>query len=303
MHTDPSRHTFIDIHVHTFMHPGPLRNGMMNFAAPAYLLKRYNLLGVHSAVILPLVNPECASQIQSTEEALEIAARHPGRFIPFCNIDPRQDTNDGNANLEFLAEYYAAQGCRGCGEVCANLFFDDPRVEALFRACERYGLPLTFHIAPQIGGCYGLYDEPGLPLLENALRKFPDLIFLGHSQPFWAEIGELYPPQRNTYPSGPVTSGRLVELMRRYPNLHGDLSAGSGHNAVSRDEAFGIDFLEEFQDRLYFGTDICHPDTKTPLRDYLLRLRDAQKISDRCFARIACLNAAQLLRWPAPVST
>lgn len=294
-------YTFIDMHVHTLARPGPMRNGVMNFADPAYLLKRYNLLDVEAAVILPLVNPECATQIQSSEEALEIAARHPGRFIPFCNIDPRQDTNDGNANLEFLAEYYKAQGCRGCGEVCANLPFDDPRVEALFRACEKNGLPLTFHIAPQIGGCYGLYDEPGLPLLEGALRKFPDVIFLGHSQPFWAEIGQIDPAVRNTYPSGPVSPGRLVELMRRYPNLHGDLSAGSGHNAVSRDEAFGCEFLEEFHDRLYFGTDICHPDTKTPLHGYLLRLRAEQQISETCFRRIARENAAALLGWPAAV--
>jgi len=286
---------FIDIHVHTVSRLGPMRNGMMNYTSLEYLLKRYNMLGVESAVILPVVNPECSNQIQSTEEALEIAERFPGRFIPFCNIDPRMDTNDGNANLDYLAGYYKAQGCRGCGEVCANLPFDDPRVEALFRACEKHGLPLTFHVAPQIGGCYGLYDEPGLPLLEKALQKFPGLTFLGHSQPFWAEIGAVDPAERNTYPNGSVTPGRLVKLMRAYPNLCGDLSANSGCNAVSRDEAFGIDFLEGFQDRLFFGTDICHPDTPTPLVDYLLRLRAEKKISETCFEKIARGNAARLL--------
>lgn len=292
---------FIDIHVHTNARPAPLRNGLATYAAPEYLLKRYNLLGIERAVILPTIHPECGHQLQSNEEALEIAKRFPDRFIPFCNIDPRMDTNDGNANLEFFVEYYKAQGCRGCGEVCANLPFDDPRVEALFRACEKHGLPLTFHVAPQIGGCYGLYDEPGLPLLEKALQQFPGLIFLGHSQPFWAEISTVDPAERNTYPSGPVTPGRVVELMRRYPNLHGDLSAGSGYNAVSRDEAFGIDFLEEFQDRLYFGTDICHPDTKTPLVDYLLRLRAEKKISETCFTKIARENAVNLLERGLPI--
>lgn len=286
---------FIDIHVHTVAHPAPLRNGAAPFAPPEYLIKRYNLLGIEAAVVLPMVNPDGNVQVQSNEEALEITGRFPGRFIPFCNLDPRMDTNDGNANLDFLAGYYQAQGCRGCGEVCANLPFDDPRVENLFRACETHGLSLTFHVAPQLGGCYGLYDEPGLPKLERALQMFPKLTFLGHSQPFWAEIGALDPAERNGYPQGPVTPGRLVELMRRYPNLHGDLSAGSGHNAVSRDEAFGAAFLEEFQDRLYFGTDICHPDTKTPLVDYLQRLRAEGKIGEACFRKVARENAVRLL--------
>lgn len=287
---------FVDIHVHTNARPGPMRNGLMNYTAPEYLLKRYNLLGIEKAVILPTIHPECSNQIQSNEEALDIAERHPGRFVPFCNIDPRMDTNDGNANLDYLIGYYKAQGCKGCGEVCANLPFDDPRVVTLLRACEKHGLPLTFHLAPQIGGCYGLYDEPGLPLLEQALQKFPGLTFLGHSQPFWAEIGAVEPAERNSYPAGPVTPGRVLELMRKYPNLHGDLSAGSGHNAVSRDEAFGIDFLEEFQDRLYFGTDICHPDTQTPLVDHLLRLQAEGKITETCFQQIARGNALRLLR-------
>lgn len=60
------------------------------------------------------------------------------------------------------------------------------------------------------------------------------------------------------YPGGPVIPGRrVVELMRRYPNLLGDLSAGSGLNALRRDREFGISFLNEFQDKLYFGHDFC----------------------------------------------
>ena len=45
--------------------------------------------------------------------------------------------------------------------------------------------------------------------------------------------------------------------MRKYPNLLGDLSAGSGYNAITRDVEYGYKFLEEFKDRLFFGTDIC----------------------------------------------
>ena len=136
-----------------------------------------------------------------------------------------------------------------------------------------------------------------LPLLERALTKFPDLVFLGHSQAFWAEIGPLDDPQaRRGYPEGPVVRpGRVVELMRRYPNLHGDLSARSGFNAVSRDEQFGLAFLDEFQDRLYFGTDICAPDTPMWLTDYLPRLRSEGRLSEDVFDKIARTNATRLL--------
>ena len=289
---------FIDIHVHTNERPGPLRGGggTISYATPEYLITRYDVLGIEKAVILPTSNPECAAQVQSAEEALAVFEIYHDRFIPFCNVDPRMDTNSAEAGLDRIVGYYKSMGCKGCGEVCANLPFDDPLMENLFRACEKHRMPLTFHIAPKIGGCYGIYDDPGLPRLEGALKKFPDLIFLGHSQPFWAEISTLDGVEdRNAYPKGPVKEGRLVELMRGYPNMHGDLSAGSGHNAVSRDEAFGARFLEEFQDRLYFGTDICHPDTETPLVDYLLKLRDEKKISEDIFHKIAKANAIRLL--------
>ena len=42
------------------------------------------------------------------------------------------------------------------------------------------------------------------------------------------------------YPDGPVAPGGAIDtLMDKYPNLHGDLSAGSGAGAISRDPEFG----------------------------------------------------------------
>ena len=288
---------FIDIHVHTRQTPGLPRWNEQAYATPEQLLGRFDELGVERAVILPGIGPECAYQVQSNEEVLKICEKHPDRFVPFCNVHPRMLTNSPDAPFGDLLEFYKAKGCRGVGEVTANLPFDDPLVKNLFHHCECSGLPLTFHIGPSLGGCYGLYDEPGLPLLEGALEGFPELVLLGHSQPFWAEIGTLDDPARRSgYPEGKVAGeGRVVELMRRYPNLHGDLSANSGYNAVSRDEEFGARFLEEFQDRLYFGTDICSPNTPAPLAGYLIRLRDDGKVSPECFRKVARGNAERLL--------
>jgi hypothetical protein len=159
-------------------------------------------------------------------------------------------------------------------------------------------MPLTFHIAPQIGGNYGLFDNPGLPQLAECLKRFPELKFFGHSQAFWAEIGILdKETDRYGYPDYPVREeGVVPKLMRQYPNLYGDLSAGSGCNALRRDRKYAIKFLNEFQDRLMFGTDICAPDTPTPLVDFLLDLNNSGDISETVFEKIARKNAIRILK-------
>ena len=296
---------FIDIHVHTRKVPGaPIcsgnvyLNGKQPYTTPAQLLERYDGLGIEQAVLLPGDSPECSWQPQSTEEVLEICATHPGRFIPFMNVDPRAMTNDWQSDLSGLMSHYKALGCKGIGEVTANLWFLDPLVQNLFRHAEMLDLPLIFHIGHKFGGCYGLIDNPGLGQLEESLARFPKLKFLGHSQAFWAEMAPLrQPSDREGYPNYPIEAeGAVPRLMRKYQNLYGDLSAGSGCNALKRDPKYAVDFIQEFQDRLLFGTDICAPDTPTPLVDFLFELRDSGRITDAIFNKIARSNAIRVLR-------
>jgi predicted TIM-barrel fold metal-dependent hydrolase len=288
---------FIDIHVHVREVPGPQRGGKQAFATPEQLIERYDEIGVEKAVLLPCVSVECAYDPQSNTEVLRICDEYPGRFIPFCNVDPRSMTNSPDAPLGDLLGFYRDKGCRGIGEVTANLPFLDPMVQNLFKHVQDVGFPLTFHISHQIGGIYGLYDDPGLPQLEESLRRFPNLRFLGHSQPFWAEIARLEAPgDRAGYPDYAVKEeGVVPALMRRHPNLLGDLSANSGYNALARDPDHAVEFLNEFQDRLLFGTDICAPDTPTRLVDFLLGLCDSGRISKQVFRKVARENAAKLL--------
>jgi len=89
--------------------------------------------------------------------------------------------------------------------------------------------------------------------------------------------------------------GRVVELMREHPNLCGDLSAGSGCNAVSRDPEFGYGFLTEFHDRLFFGTDICAPSNTTPLVDFLREAVEGGGISREVYEQVGWKNAERLL--------
>ena len=97
------------------------------------------------------------------------------------------------------------------------------------------------------------------------------------------------------YPTGSVRPGRVVELMRRYPHLHGDLSAGSGFNAVARDEEFGLAFLHEFQDRLHFGTDRYSAELKTPLPPWFAEQRASGALEAEAAEKIAYKNTESLL--------
>lgn len=294
---------FIDCHIHVLEaprcpnpHTGEQR---LDFAENQVKLLEQH--GIERAVLLPIGSPESTCFIQTNEEALSIAAKYPDKYIPFCNLDPRSMFNTPDADLEYVLKYYRDKGCKGIGEVTANLHLDDPRVENLFRAAQSAGLPLTFHLAPQEGGFYGLIEEePGLKKLERALQKFPDLKFFGHSQVFWGEMAANVDDMgRRGYPKGKITEeGAVAKLLRKYPNLYGDLSAGSGCNALMRDEEYAVKFLNEFQDKLMFGTDYCacsSVELLSKLGDFLLKFRDEKKISDTVFQKIAKGNITRLL--------
>jgi hypothetical protein len=286
----------IDVHVHVCRIPGPPRGDRQAFSTAEQLIERYDEIGIERGVLLPLVSPEVYLP-QSNEDILEICEEYPDRFIPFCNVDPRAVSNTVDAPLERVLEFYRDRGCRGLGEVTANMPFLHPKVQNLCRALQEVGMPMTIHIAPELGVNYGLHDDPGLPGLGRTLARFPELKIIGHSQPFWAEIGRLdTPSDRYGYPDYPVREeGVVPKLMRRYPNLYGDLSAGSGHNALARDPEHAVQFIEEFQDRLMFGTDITSPTTPVPQPEFLRGLRDEGKISEEIWEKILRTNAEKLL--------
>ena len=87
----------------------------------------------------------------------------------------------------------------------------------------------------------------------------------------------------------------MPKLFRRYPNLCGDLSDGTAFNAFARDPEYGPRFMSEFEDRLYFGTDMVAVDMPVKMDKLLLSWREQGKISETTFRKIAYDNAAKLL--------
>ena len=287
---------FIDIHAHAYLFDSPPQDGVTQFCTVDEVLARYDELGIEKGILLPLIGPETYLP-QSNQEILEICRLHPDRFIPFFNIDPRGIKNTEFTDFSPWINWFKEHGCLGVGEFMPNMYFRDPRVWNLFRQFEAAGLPVIFDDTVYVNRSYGLVDEPGLPQLEFVLRSFPKLIMFGHGPAFWSEMGTLDTMfDRGGYPKYPIKEeGAVPKLFRRCPNLWGDLSAGSGYNALARDVDYAINFLNEFQDRLCFGTDICCAKQDLPLAGFLLDLKKSGKISDDVFEKIARGNIKRLL--------
>lgn len=286
----------IDIHAHI----GRVLPDRREFIDAANLIAKMDAWGIDRSCILPLSeHPEGAYLECDTEDVIAACAKYPARLIPFCLIDPRYG-NRADMDFSQLLEEYRGRGCKGLGELLPKMDFDDPRCLNLYRQAGAFNLPVLFDMQDRPDG-YGLRDDLGLPRLERALQACPETIFIGHGPTFWAEISAEVPPgQRSGYPKGCIKPGGAVpRLMRRYPNLRADLSAGSGHNALTRDSTFGLEFVDEFQDQLIFGTDSCRRSDSAliyPNVAWLREAKDKKRLTTAVLDKIEWQNAVRLLR-------
>ncbi len=297
---------FIDIHAHVYRVKTKIP-GAVEFCDTKELLKRYDELKIDCGVLLPIVNPEIYLP-QAVEDILEIAEAHPDRFVPYCNVDPRALTNSYDAPLDGILHYYKEKGCKGVGEVMPNLELWNPLVQNLFAAAAKEDMPIVYDGSIQKNHDFGLYDDPGLPQLEFTLQDHPTLKVFGHGPVFWNEIAKLHTvAERGCFwgrgygfhvrlPKGPVEEeGTVPKLFRKYSNLYGDLSDCTAYNALARDDHYGPRFLTEFQDRMFFGTDMVSPDMYVGLDELLISWKETGKISETVFRKIAYENAEKLL--------
>lgn len=263
--------------------------------------------GIDMAVFLPVYNvsPEGApfpmwyDARSSVRDQVVDAGRYANRIIPFGNIDPRLGNNSPNTDFAPILDWFQAHGCKGVGEITANIPFDDPRNINMFRQLGARGMLVTIESATMAPGHYGYQDDPGLPHLERLLQAAPETIIIGHGPGFWANMAAVRTlDEMEGYPKGPIKEeGATPRLLRQYPNMYADLSANSGWNAITRDHDYGVRFLNELQDKLLFGTDVCYADTegRMPQLQYLRDLRAQGKLSQAAFDKIAGRNGMKLL--------
>jgi uncharacterized protein len=296
----------IDFHLHVgdFRMTGKEDRVPMTWANQ---LARLDDEGIDKAVFLPVYNtsPEGMpfallwDERSSVCDQVRDALKYPDRIVPFGNLDPRWGPNLPDTDFGPVLDWFQDHGCKGVGEITANVAFDDPRNVNMFQQLGERGMLATIESCVFGPGHYGYQDHPGLPCLERLLQQAPKTIVIGHGPGFWANVAAVRTVEEmDGYPKGPVQeAGAVAHLLRTYPNMYADLSAGSGWNAITRDREYGIRFLNDCQDKLLFGTDVCFadPQGRMPQLRYLQQLRDEGKLTVTAYEKIASGNGLRLL--------
>jgi predicted TIM-barrel fold metal-dependent hydrolase len=255
----PSAVRVFDIHNHVYW----LGND------PAKMVANMDALGIDRSTVLAWEAPahEISPAYHETLNPLgvgipfaDIVRAHemfPERLVPGYAPDPRRP--EARAQLRSAVKLH---GVRICGELKVRIHYDDPDALALFQTAGELGLPVLFHLEGvlppgQIQKERQYWYGGEIDNVERALQACPGTAFIGHGPGFWREISGDARREPLSYPRGkPVTpGGAIIRLLETYPNLHCDISAGSGHTALSRDPAFSRKLLIDFQDRILYGRD------------------------------------------------
>ena len=225
----------IDIHQHT------------NYLgrSDADLFRHQQAMGVTTTVLLPAgQHYGLDAQCGGNESVVAAAKKYPGSFVYFANEVPYLKEADA------VIRKYLQAGALGIGEQKFRVLADSAYLERIAGIARDFSVPILLHFWD---GDYNME----LQRFHKVLEKFPTVNFIGHAQSWWGHIDKNYDP-KVLYPQGKVTAGGLTDrLLADYPNMYGDLSAGSGLNALRRDPAHTSAFFQRHQDKLLFGSD-CH---------------------------------------------
>lgn len=235
----------IDIHQHTDYHG----------RTHEQLLSHQRAMGITTTILLPAGSSVISAsthdgvanglQAQAGGNAVcyQFAQQHPTAFVFGANEVP-----DVPGAIEEI-ERYLKRGAKVIGESKFGVECDAPEMQAIYRLAQRYDVPVLMHWQHE------MYNY-GFDRFHQMLEKYPEVRFIGHAQTWWANIDREHHDQSVLYPKGKVSPGGLTDrLLSEYPNVYGDLSAGSGLNSLTRDEAHARAFLERHQDKLLYGSD------------------------------------------------
>jgi uncharacterized protein len=223
----------IDIHQHT------------NYAGRTddELIAHQNTMGVTRTVLLPAGSIYGLAVGAGGNESVVALARHrPDLFLFAANEAP-----DLPGARDVIAKYLKL-GAIGIGEQKFQVDCDSPAIHMVAEVAEEFGVPVLLHFQ------HDTYNM-GIERFHTVLEKHPKVLFIGHAQTWWGNIDRNH-DQTVLYPKTKVTPGGITDrLLADYPNMYGDLSAGSGLNALLRDEEHAREFLARHQDKLMFGSD------------------------------------------------
>jgi predicted TIM-barrel fold metal-dependent hydrolase len=207
------------------------------------LVAHQRTMGITKTVLLPAGSKYgLAAGAGGNETVTQLAKRFPGQFLLFANEVP-----DIATAREVITRYLKA-GAIGIGEQKFPVECDSAAIHMVADIAEEFGVPVLMHFQ------HREYNM-GIERFHSVLEKHPRVTFLGHAQTWWGNIDRNH-DQIVMYPKGRVTPGGITDrLLSDYPNMFGDLSAGSGQNALLRDEEHARGFLARHRDKLMFGSD------------------------------------------------
>lgn len=278
----------IDIHQHTDYHG----------RSAADMLSHQRAMGVTTTILLPAGSPvKTASTHEGISNGLQakatgnevcysFAQQHPKEF--YFGANEVSDLPDAVSEIE----KYLKLGAKVIGESKFGVECDSPEMQKLYKLAEAYDVPILMHWQ------HKMYNY-GFERFHKMLEKFPKVNFIGHAQTWWANIDKDHTDQTVLYPKKGVTAGGLTDrLLSDYPNMYGDLSAGSGLNSLLRDEDHARGFLKRHQDKLLYGSDCADSDGKgstcdgAKIIDAVRRLSENKKIERKLLYK----NAKKLFR-------
>ena len=219
------------------------------------LLAHQRAIGATITILLPAGRPATGAsthggvanglqaQALGNEQCYQFVRAHRKVFLFGANDVPDLEGATGEI------ERYLKRGAKVIAEQKFGVECDSPEMQKIYALAQEYEVPVLMHWQ------FKMYNY-GFERFHKMLEKFPRVKFLGHAQTWWANIDRDHADQTVLYPKGPVAAGGLTDrYLSDYANMYGDLSAGSGLNALTRDEDFARDFLRRHRDKLIFGSD------------------------------------------------
>jgi len=157
-------------------------------------------------------------------------AKYKGKILHCTYIEPDEVSTVEEAVK--ILEKAKADGAVGFGEhYGVGLMFDDPKILRLYAACEKVGLPVTFHIDTNKG-----MVEKGLRQVEHVLEMCPKCILIAHAD-WW-----LYLPD-----------GTCDRMLQKHPNLYAETCAATV--ILNRDRGYAREFMIRNADKIVYGSD------------------------------------------------
>ena len=224
----------IDIHQHT----------NYSFRTDEQLLSHQRNMGVSQTILLPAGSLyHLEANATGDQACYDFVLNHtPGEFFFASN----EVAGLPGARAEL--QKWLKKGAVAIAEQKFQVDCDSPAIEEVAEVAQEFKVPVLLHFQ------HNKYNKH-IENFHHILEKFPKVNFIGHAQTWWANIDAKADP-KVLYPIGPVTPGGLTDrLLTDYPNMYGDLSAGSGLGALTRDKEFTRGFFERHQNKLLYGSD------------------------------------------------